>query len=99
MRALLEIWINKAVTRRPVIEEIIGEHNAILDGVFSRNAELAAARMTVHLVNAAERLFSVVGKDQPAADFISLLLAPARREQETNRGSVAAERAKAQSQP
>ena len=99
MRALFEIWINKAVTRRPVIEEIIGEHNAILDGVFSSNAELAAARMTVHLANAAERLFAVVGKDQPAADFISLLLAPARGEQETNRGSVAAERPEAQGQP
>jgi GntR family transcriptional repressor for pyruvate dehydrogenase complex len=99
MRALLEIWINKAVTRRPVIEEIIGEHNAILDAVFAGDADLAAARMTVHLTNAAERLFSVVGKDQPAADFISLLLAPARREQETNRDSVAAERAKAQGQP
>jgi DNA-binding FadR family transcriptional regulator len=99
MRALFEIWINKAVNRRPVIEEIIGEHNAILDGVFSRNADLAAARMTVHLANAAERLFSVVGKDQPAADFISLLLAPAHREQETNRDSVAAERPRAQGQP
>ena len=99
MRALLEIWIKRAVNRRPVIEEIVREHNAILDAVFARNADLAAARMTVHLTNAAERLFSVVGKEQPAADFISLLLAPARREQETNRDSVAAERAKTQGQP
>ena len=85
MRALFEIWINKAVNRRPVIEDIIDEHNAILDAVLARNAELAAARMTVHLTNAAERLFSVAGRDQSTADFISLLLAPASGEQENER--------------
>ena len=85
MRALFEIWINKAVNRRPVIEDIIGEHNSILDAVLARNAELAAAQMTVHLTNAAERLFSVAGRDQSTADFISLLLAPASGEQENER--------------
>ena len=74
MRALFEIWINRAVNRRPVIEEIVREHNSILEAVFARNADLAAARMTVHLTNAADRLFSVIGRGQSAADYISLLL-------------------------
>jgi len=74
MRALLEIWINRAVNQRPIIEEIVREHNSILDAVFARNADLAAARMTVHLTNAADRLFSVIGKGPSAADYISLLL-------------------------
>lgn len=89
MRALFEIWINKAVNRRPVIEEIIREHNAVLESIFRRDGEAAAARMFLHLTNAADRLLAVVGRDQSAADFISLLLAPARRERETNRGAAA----------
>jgi len=93
MRALFEIWINKAVNRRPVIEDIIGEHNAILDAVLARNVELAAAQMTVHLTNAAERLFSVAGRNQSTADFISLLLAPASGAQENERCRSAAETA------
>jgi GntR family transcriptional repressor for pyruvate dehydrogenase complex len=78
MRALFEIWIHRAVNRRPIVEEIVREHNSILDAVFARNADLAAARMTVHLTNAADRLFLVIGKGQSAADYISLLLAGSR---------------------
>jgi len=49
--------------------------------------------MTVHLTNAAERLFSVAGRDQSTADFISLLLAPASGEQENERRRSASEAA------
>lgn len=74
MRALLEIWINKAVNRMPVVQEIVCEHNGILQAVFERNGDEAAARMDLHLANAADRLFSVVGKDHYMADYLSLLL-------------------------
>lgn len=74
MRSLLEIWITKAVTRQPVVEEIVREHNEILRAVFSRYPDRAAASMLIHLANAAERLFSVVGKDHSTANYISLLL-------------------------
>lgn len=74
MRSLLEIWITKAVNRQPVVEEIVREHNAVLRAVFSRQPDRAAASMLVHLANAAERLFSVVGKDHSTANYIALLL-------------------------
>jgi len=76
MRALLEIWMNKAVSRRPIVEEIIREHNSVLEAVFRRDPDQAAARMNLHLANAADRLFSVVGKDHSMADYLSLLLGP-----------------------
>jgi len=76
-----------------VIEEIIAEHNSILDAVLAHSGDLAAARMTVHLTNAAERLFSVVGRNQSTADFISLLLAPPTEEHEPDRRRAAAETA------
>ncbi len=79
LRALLALWMNKAVNRRPVVEDIIREHNSILDAVLARNGELAAARMTVHLTNAAERLFSVVGRNQSTSEFVSVLLNPGAR--------------------
>lgn len=74
MRGLLEIWITKAVNRQPVVEEIVREHNDILRAVFSRQPDRSAASMLIHLANAAERLFSVVGKDHSTANYISLLL-------------------------
>lgn len=77
LRSLLALWMHKAVNRQPVVEDIIREHNAILDAVLARNSDLAAARMTVHLTNAAERLFSVVGRNRSTADFMSALLNPA----------------------
>lgn len=75
MRALLEIWMNKAVNQKPIVEDIVREHNSVLEAVFERNSDEAAARMNLHLTNAAERLFSVVGKDHYMADYLSLLLA------------------------
>ena len=81
LRGLLSLWMRKAVNERPVVEEIIREHNLILDAVLARNGELAAARMTVHLTNAAERLFSVVGKNQSTAQFMPLLLNPAEEQE------------------
>lgn len=75
MRSLLEIWISKAVTRQPVVEDIIREHNEVLRAVFLRDANRAAASMFLHLTNAAERLFAEVGKDHSTANYISLLLA------------------------
>jgi GntR family transcriptional repressor for pyruvate dehydrogenase complex len=74
MRSLLEVWINKAVTRQPIVEEIVKEHNAVLKALFARDSELAAALMTAHLGNAAERLFAVVGRDHSTASYVSLLL-------------------------
>ncbi|HVA01770.1 MAG TPA: FadR/GntR family transcriptional regulator, partial [Terriglobia bacterium] len=74
MRALLEIWMNRAVNRVPVIVDIVREHNSILEAVLKRDAEQASVRMSLHLTNAAERLFSVVGKEQLMADYLSLLL-------------------------
>ncbi len=75
MRALLEKWISRAVNATPVAQEIVREHNDILRAVFNRNAEQAAAYMLIHLTNAAERLFAVVGRDHSAVNYISLLLA------------------------
>ena len=75
MGALLEIRINKAVNRQPVVKEIVREHNAVLEALFARDPERAATLMGSHLTNAAERLFAVAGKDQPIADYIWLLLA------------------------
>ena len=76
MRALLEMWMTKAVNRIPVVEEIVREHNSVLEAVFDRNPDKAAARMDLHLEKAAERLLSVVGKDQSMADYLFLLLTP-----------------------
>ncbi|MPY86801.1 MAG: FCD domain-containing protein [Luteitalea sp.] len=75
MRSLLEIWITKAVNEQSVVNEIVREHNAILRAVFSRQSGPAAASMLIHLTNAAERLFAVVGKDRLTANYIALLLA------------------------
>lgn len=76
MRALLEQWISRAVSTAPVVREIVREHNDILRGVFNRNPDQAAAYMLIHLTNAAERLFAVVGKNHSAVNYISLLLSP-----------------------
>lgn len=73
MRGLLGIWISRAVTDPPVVREIIGEHSAILSAVLQRDSEDAAARMYIHLANAAERLLRVIGEDR-SIDYISLLL-------------------------
>ncbi len=74
MRALLEKWISRAVNTTPVVQEIVREHNDILRAVFNRNQEQAAAYMLIHLTNAADRLFAVVGKDHSAVNYISALL-------------------------
>jgi GntR family transcriptional repressor for pyruvate dehydrogenase complex len=76
MRALLEIWINRAVNTAPVVQEIVREHNDILRAIFNRKRDHAAAYMLIHMTNAAERLFAVVGQDQSAVNYISLLLPP-----------------------
>jgi GntR family transcriptional regulator, transcriptional repressor for pyruvate dehydrogenase complex len=73
MRGLLNIWISRAVTRPPVVMEILSEHNAILSAVLQRDSEEAAARMYIHLTNAADRLLRVIGQDQ-TIDYISLLI-------------------------
>ncbi len=78
MRGLLEMWIKRAVNRPAVIEEIVREHNQVLEAVFDRDADRAAELMAAHLSNAAERLFAVIGKDQSAADYIASLLADSR---------------------
>ena len=74
MRTLLQIWMAKAVNRPMVVEEIVREHNSVLESVFAGDAERAAFRMHSHLTNAAERLFSVVGRDHSSAEYITLLL-------------------------
>ena len=82
MRSLLEVWIDKAVNWRLTIEETVREHNAILRAVFARDQERSAAFMAAHLTNAADRLFSVVGRGHSTANYISLLL---EGQPETNR--------------
>lgn len=74
MRRLLEIWITKAVNRQPVVEDIVREHNDVLRAVFAREPNRAAASMFIHLTNAADRLFAVLGKDHSTASYISALL-------------------------
>ncbi len=74
MRALLEKWIALAVSTPPVVSDIVSEHEDILKAVFVRDPERAAAYMIIHLTNAAERLFAVLGRDHSAANYISLLL-------------------------
>lgn len=73
MRSLFQAWIDRAVNRQPVVEEIVKEHNAVLRAVLARNGELAAALMTAHLSHAAERLLAVVGRDHSTASYVSLL--------------------------
>jgi GntR family transcriptional repressor for pyruvate dehydrogenase complex len=74
MRALLGKWIGLAVNAPPIVRDIVREHDEILRAVLCRDPERAAAYMLIHLTNAAERLFAVVGKDQSAANYISLVL-------------------------
>ncbi len=73
MRVLLEIWINRAVNRAEVTAQIVEEHNAVLEAVFRRDPDEAAGRMDSHLAKAAERLFTVIGQDRSAADYVSAL--------------------------
>jgi GntR family transcriptional repressor for pyruvate dehydrogenase complex len=74
MRAMLEGWITKAVTDAGVVAHVVEEHDAVLDAVFARDADRAAALMYEHLTRAADRLYQVVGRDQSTADHIALLL-------------------------
>lgn len=73
MRGLLDIWMKRAVNREPVVQEIVEEHQSILDAVLNHDPDLAASAMANHLNHAAERLFSVVGQDHSMANYISLL--------------------------
>lgn len=75
MRSLLEIWINRAVNREPVVADIVREHNDVLRAVFQRHGERAAAAMFLHQTNAAERLFATVGRDRVTSEYLPLLLA------------------------
>jgi DNA-binding FadR family transcriptional regulator len=77
MRSFLEIWM-KTVSRqeqanRQVIEEIVKENNAVLRAVVARDPERAAAFMSARLLNAADRLFAVFGKEQSMTNYFSLL--------------------------
>jgi GntR family transcriptional repressor for pyruvate dehydrogenase complex len=79
MRSFLEIWMNKAGKRqepanRQAVEETVKEHNAVLRAIVSRDPERAAAFMTAHLSNAADRLFAVLEKDQSMDNYFSVLL-------------------------
>jgi GntR family transcriptional repressor for pyruvate dehydrogenase complex len=76
MRTILQIWMAKAVNKPMVVEEIVREHNSVLDAVFTGDAERAVFRMQSHLTNAAERLLSVVGRDHSSAEYITLLMGP-----------------------
>lgn len=73
MRTLLAKWMSLAVNAPPVVCDIVREHEQILHAVFSRDPERASAHMLIHLSNAADRLFAVVGKDHSAANYISLV--------------------------
>jgi GntR family transcriptional repressor for pyruvate dehydrogenase complex len=73
MRLLLEVWISRAVNRSDVVASIVGEHNAVLEAVFRRDAEQAGQLMDEHLARAAERLFRVIGYDQSTADYVFTL--------------------------
>jgi GntR family transcriptional repressor for pyruvate dehydrogenase complex len=77
MRSFLEIWMKTVSTQeqanRQVIEEIVKENNAVLRAVVARDPERAAAFMSAHLSNAADRLFAVFGKEQSMTNYFSLL--------------------------
>jgi DNA-binding FadR family transcriptional regulator len=74
MRTILQIWMAKAVNKPMVAEEIVREHNLVLEAVFTGDAERAVFRMQSHLNNAADRLLAVVGRDHSSAEYITLLL-------------------------
>jgi GntR family transcriptional repressor for pyruvate dehydrogenase complex len=76
MQTLLEIWMKHAINRDVVVEQVVGEHNAVLEAVFARDADRAAAMMDAHLTRAAERLFSALGRDESMEEYLSLLLMP-----------------------
>jgi GntR family transcriptional regulator, transcriptional repressor for pyruvate dehydrogenase complex len=80
MQALLEIWMDKAVTRTRVWEEAVREHDALLEAILARDDDRAATCMREHLTRAAERVFSVVEANEATADHMRLFLARKHRE-------------------
>lgn len=74
IRPLLEIWITNAVNRREITQAVCAEHQEILRAVYDRDPEQAAARMFIHQSNAAERLYSVLGRDHSAGSYLSALM-------------------------
>lgn len=73
MRALVEIWIKRAIYDDSVTRAVIDEHAAVLEAVFRRNADDAAEAMGRHLQLASERLLERLGEQQPASAHIAAL--------------------------
>ena len=74
MRTLLQMWMSKTVDEPVVVEEVVREHNSILEAVFAGDAERAVFRMHSHLTYAAERLFAAVGRDHNSVEYIKVLM-------------------------
>ncbi len=74
LRPLLVLWINRAVNRKEIVEEIVREHWHVLQAVLDRDPDCAEARMFLHLTEAASRLYAVLGKDHSTAPYLSILL-------------------------
>jgi GntR family transcriptional repressor for pyruvate dehydrogenase complex len=74
LRPLLELWMDRAVNRREVIEAIVREHMQVLQAVIDRDPGRAEACMYLHLTEAAGRLYAVLGKNHSAGNYLSTVL-------------------------
>lgn len=83
MSSVIQAWIavklDKASNQQEVANEILQEHQEILEAVLARDASLASNCMSAHLVNAAKRLESAIGTDHSFAEEVFALLVPQGR--------------------
>jgi DNA-binding FadR family transcriptional regulator len=83
MRSLIHAWIDiklsNASNQQEVTDEILQEHQGILEAVLARDAIIAAERMSEHLMNAARRLEAAIGADYCLTEDVFALLVPRTR--------------------
>lgn len=78
MRGLIRGWIESkiayATSRDEVVSEIIGEHQTLLDAIFSRDAKAAAQCMEEHMYRSAQRLIPAIEQNHATPDQVFNLL-------------------------
>jgi GntR family transcriptional regulator, transcriptional repressor for pyruvate dehydrogenase complex len=84
MRALIKSWIDlkiaNAANYHLVTDEILQDHQEILEAILAHDAALAADAMSRHLAKAAERLEAISSpQDNSSEDFFALLIPKSKR--------------------
>lgn len=77
MRGLIRGWIESKITHatsRDVVSEIIEEHQALLNAIFSRDAKAAAQCMEEHMYQSARRLIPAIEQSHATPDHVFNLL-------------------------